>query len=136
MDEHATVDTARGVVVNVIAAFSGQLIGGPEGVAVGAAAQPVLDQAGREVQGLFERVPGRVKHLLGYAASRAGLSVADLCEKLERERGGEDLLLKTMRAAVDTGIEVGRVRAVAKPRRERFHSDLRVPVCIRLSRAR
>jgi hypothetical protein len=105
MNDQSTTDTARTIVVNVISAAGGQLIGGPEGVFASAAAQPVLDQAGRAVQRLVERVPARVRKLLGVAAHDAGVSITVLCKTLENARGGEDLLLKTIRAAVDSAVD-------------------------------
>jgi hypothetical protein len=75
---------------------------GPLGPVIGAAASPPIDEAVRRcLQILGDRVAARPSHVIQTAAERAGITVPELSQRLLAVPGGEDLLLKTIRAATD-----------------------------------
>lgn len=82
------------------------LVLGPPGAVIGAVAGVGLDEAARRgLQVLGERVAARPIHVIKHAAHRAGIPVEELSARLLAAPGGEDLFLKTIRAATDVALE-------------------------------
>lgn len=103
--ESEAADTIRRVGVAAVGGAIGLALG-PPGAIVGAVAAVALDDGTRRcLLRLGERVAARPIHVIQLAARRVGITPEELGERLIAVPNGEDLFLKTIRAATDVALE-------------------------------
>lgn len=103
--ELEAADTVRRVGVAAVGGAIGLALG-PPGAVVGAVAAVALDEGTRRcLLRLGERIDARPVHAIHLATRRAGITSEELGERLTAVPNGEDLFLKTIRAATDVALE-------------------------------
>ena len=105
MTHESGADTVRAILVNSASAVTGLAVGGGEGTLVAAAILPVMDRVGLVIEKFVARGAASVRRMFEEVERDTELSPQALYDRLLGLRGGEDLLVKALRAAIDAGEE-------------------------------